>query len=116
MCMSVQLNWNWEERCLWRLSIRNIYHNHRPTEIQHGRGKVSRDAQFQRTKELSQAHIPPKQILNHLRYENPNIQTTLRQLYNATANIRVEELDGKTVVRHFMWDNYNFCLCVYDLK
>ena len=93
-----------ESEGVWRLSISNGKHNHPPATYHHGHSMVSRltEEQYEITKTLTKSHVKPKEILDHLRREDPTIQTSLKHIYNARTKMKVQALGGRTVFQHLM--------------
>jgi len=93
-----------ESEDVWRISVSNGKHNHPPATYHHGHSMVSRltQDQYEVTKTLSKSHVKPKEILDHLRREDPTIQTSLKHIYNARNKMKAEALGGRTVIQHLM--------------
>ena len=97
---------------MWRLDVMNGKHNHRPAVYQYGHALVSRltQEQYNTTSRLTKSHVKPKEILDHLKREDPNIRTTLKHIYNARNKIKSEAMGGRTVMQQLMHyiDQYGY--------
>ncbi|XP_012841587.1 PREDICTED: uncharacterized protein LOC105961870 [Erythranthe guttata] len=92
---------------LWRLTVSDGRHSHRPTLFPHGQGTNSRITPQQRAriKELRNSHVKPMLIMDRLRKDDPTIQTSMKHVYNELAKIKSEEIEGMTVIQ-FMMHNF----------
>ncbi|XP_012832959.1 PREDICTED: protein FAR1-RELATED SEQUENCE 5-like [Erythranthe guttata] len=92
---------------LWRLTVSDGRHTHRPALFPHGQGTTSRitPQQKARIKELRNSHVKPMLIMDRLRKDDPTIQTSMKHVYNVVAKIKSEEMEGMTVI-HFMMHNF----------
>ncbi|XP_012857081.1 PREDICTED: uncharacterized protein LOC105976359 [Erythranthe guttata] len=92
---------------LWRLTVSDGRHTHRPALFTHGQGTTSRitPQQKARIKELRNSHVKPMQIMDRLRKDDPTIQTSMKHVYNELAKIKSEEMEGMTVIQ-FMMHNF----------
>ncbi|XP_012851063.1 PREDICTED: uncharacterized protein LOC105970782, partial [Erythranthe guttata] len=92
---------------LWRLTVSDGRHSHRPTLFPHGQGTTSRitPQQKARIKELRNSHVKPMLIMDRLRKDDPTIQTSMKHVYNELAKIKSEEMEGMTVIQ-FMMHNF----------
>ncbi|XP_012852997.1 PREDICTED: uncharacterized protein LOC105972579 isoform X2 [Erythranthe guttata] len=89
---------------VWKLSITNGKHNHPLKIYDYGSSLVSRltQEQYETTAALLKNNVKPKDILEHLRKENPGIKTSLRHIYNARTKIKAEAMSGRTLMQQLM--------------
>ncbi|KAI1004522.1 hypothetical protein K3495_g3695 [Podosphaera aphanis] len=81
----------------WILRITIANHNHEPSSDMRDHPTARRLNSSQRTKirQLLKSGVPPKQILNCLREDDPTVLATPRNIYNERRNQRDEELMGR---------------------
>ncbi|XP_021838775.1 methylmalonate-semialdehyde dehydrogenase [acylating], mitochondrial-like isoform X1 [Spinacia oleracea] len=74
----------------WELHIRNGEHNHEPLKdmSEHRFSRRFNEEEARQVKEMIEAGIKPRQVLETLKQSNPQLQTTPRHLYNLKAKIR----------------------------
>ncbi|KAI0995297.1 hypothetical protein K3495_g12885 [Podosphaera aphanis] len=82
----------------WILRITVAEHNHEPSSDMRGHPTARRLNSSQRTtsRQLLKSGVPPKQILNCLREEDPTVLATPRNIYNERRNQRDQELMWRT--------------------
>ncbi|KAI0996028.1 hypothetical protein K3495_g12154 [Podosphaera aphanis] len=82
----------------WILRITVADHNHESSSDLRGHPTARRlnSSQKIKVRQLLKSGVPPKQILNCLREEDPTVLATPRNTYNKRRNQRDEELMGRT--------------------
>lgn len=78
---------------LWALVVQNSQHNHPPSEdmsIHPSYRRLDPD-KLEKVKEMSEAGMPPRQILSRLRQIDPNFLVLSRTIYNARQRLRKKE-------------------------
>ncbi|KAL3527569.1 hypothetical protein ACH5RR_012225 [Cinchona calisaya] len=79
---------------VWVLTIRNGEHNHEPLRdmSEHPYSRRFTEDEVRQIKQMTEAGVKPRQVLNALKQSNPELQTTPRHLYNVKAKIRQGKL------------------------
>ncbi|KAL3527502.1 hypothetical protein ACH5RR_012158 [Cinchona calisaya] len=79
---------------VWVLTIRNGEHNHEPLRdmAEHPYSRRFTEDEVRQIKQMTEAGVKPRQVLNALKQSNPELQTTPRHLYNLKAKIRQGKL------------------------
>lgn len=91
---------------VWKLTIMNGKHNHPPATHHHGHShalvaRLSKD-QLETIAKLTTSQLKPKEILDHLREEDPSIKTSLRHVYNARQKIKDEITGRRTLMQQLV--------------
>uniref|UniRef100_A0A803KXD0 Aldehyde dehydrogenase domain-containing protein n=1 Tax=Chenopodium quinoa TaxID=63459 RepID=A0A803KXD0_CHEQI len=79
-----------KEEDVWVLKIRNGEHNHEPLKdmSEHRFSRRFNEEEARQVKEMIEAGIKPRQVLETLKQSNPQLQSTPRHLYNLKTKIR----------------------------
>jgi len=97
MCTEVQ-------RDDWRINVKCGTHNHMICESLHGNPLAGRPTakEFEIIKNMTLGHVPPSKIATVLDAEPGNV-TSRKQLYNNMQKVRMERMDGRTIVQDFLY-------------
>ncbi|WOH13020.1 hypothetical protein DCAR_0832529 [Daucus carota subsp. sativus] len=88
----------------WRLFVIDGNHNHDFPIYNVGRSIMSRLSEDEKlkAKEMTQAHVPPSQILISIKNENKENLTTMKQVYNYRQTLRKEEMGDRSVTQQLL--------------
>lgn len=83
---------------VWILTVKNGEHNHEPLNdmSEHPYSRRFTEEEVRQIKLMTEAGIKPRQVLNALKQNNPELQSTPRNLYNLKAKIRQGNFEDKT--------------------
>lgn len=95
-------------RLEWRLTIMTNVHNHSIAVYLEGQSYIGRLSESESSTiiEMSKCHVWPKNILTSLKLENPKNPKnvlTMKTIYNAQYNHRVNEQGGKMKMQHLLF-------------
>lgn len=81
---------------VWILTVKNGEHNHEPLNdmSEHPYSRRFTEEEVRQIKLMTEAGIKPRQVLNALKQNNPELQSTPRNLYNLKAKIRQGNFEG----------------------
>ncbi|KAG5562042.1 hypothetical protein RHGRI_004924 [Rhododendron griersonianum] len=88
----------------WTVSVHNGTHNHPPAVYLEGHSYAGRLSAEQTTTvvDLSVALVKPKEILTHLKVQDPENVTCIKTVYNVRHKYRVTEKAGKSQMQHLL--------------
>ena len=83
---------------MWQVEVGRGYHNHEATADMSGFPSARKftDQARQVIRQMSKAGAAPKFILTTLRQQDPKINLTSKDISNAKARLRQEDLNGRT--------------------
>ncbi|KAG5536169.1 hypothetical protein RHGRI_023831 [Rhododendron griersonianum] len=88
----------------WTVSVHNGTHNHPPAVYLEGHsyaGRLSAE-QTSTVVDLSVALVKPREILTHLKVQDPENVTCIKTMYNIRNKYRVIEKAGKSQMQHLL--------------
>ncbi|XP_058216724.1 PKS-NRPS hybrid synthetase cheA-like [Rhododendron vialii] len=88
----------------WTVSVHNGTHNHPPAVYLEGHsyaGRLSAE-QTSTVVDLSVALVKPREILTHLKVQDPENVTSIKTVYNVQQKYRVIEKAGKSQMQHLL--------------
>ncbi|KAG5528194.1 hypothetical protein RHGRI_028960 [Rhododendron griersonianum] len=88
----------------WTVSVHNSTHNHPPAVYLEGHsyaGRLSAE-QTSTVVDLSIALVKPREILTHLKVQDPENVTSIKTVYNVRQKYRVIEKAGKSQMQHLL--------------
>ncbi|KAL6517585.1 Methylmalonate-semialdehyde dehydrogenase [acylating], mitochondrial [Orobanche minor] len=79
-----------KEDGLWVLTVKNGSHNHEPLKdmSEHPSARRFNEKEVMLIKEMTEAGLKPRQILQRLRQTNPELLSTPKHVYNVKAKLR----------------------------
>ncbi|XP_058198378.1 PKS-NRPS hybrid synthetase cheA-like [Rhododendron vialii] len=88
----------------WTVSIHNGTHNHPPAVYLEGHSYARRLSAEQTSTvvDLSVALVKPREILTHLKVQDPENVTSIKTVYNVRQKYRVIEKAGKSQMQHLL--------------
>ncbi|XP_058181225.1 PKS-NRPS hybrid synthetase cheA-like [Rhododendron vialii] len=88
----------------WTVSVHNGTHNHPPAVYLEGYSYVGRLSAEQTSivVDLSVALVKPKEILTHLKVQDPENVMSIKTVYNVRQKYRVIEKAGKSQMQHLL--------------
>ncbi|KAL2924192.1 hypothetical protein RDABS01_015627, partial [Bienertia sinuspersici] len=88
----------------WSVVVRHGKHNHKLPEYNEGRAIIGRmtKEEVSLVNELTRSHVLPNQIMDILRTVNKNTLTTKKHVYNARQKLKMETMEGRTVMQQLM--------------
>ncbi|XP_058217526.1 putative protein FAR1-RELATED SEQUENCE 10 [Rhododendron vialii] len=88
----------------WTVSVHNGTHNHPPAVYLEGHSHAGRLSAEQTSTvvDLSVALVKPKEILTHLKVQDPENVTSIKTVYNVRHKYRVIEKAGKSQMQHLL--------------
>ena len=74
----------------WNLVVINGNHNHYLGKYPHGHSSVGKlkEAEFKMVATMTESHVKPRLILNHLKRENPSNLSCGKHVYNARQKLK----------------------------
>ena len=85
----------------WTLVIINGNHNHYLGKYPHGHSSVGKlkEAEFKMVATMTESHVKPRLILNHLKRENPSNLSCGKHVYNARQKLKDQKKNGRSVMQ-----------------